>query len=300
MQAAAAHWDDAFGGKASIEQRGAYYALASPLYQKLYYNRQFSRDGSDWVAWVQRTLAPGRPFERALVLGCGLGDGLLDLRGRGIAKRLHGIDISSRGIEQAREMASREGCADSVTFEVGDFHDCPLEEGAFDIAFMIGSLHHALDLGRVLARVRAALVPGGVFVANEYIGPSRWQYTTLQLLLVKALLTCLPRRLRRRPDGSVKGRVGRPTIEWMLATDPSEAAHSAEIPQRFQEFFQLTHRVDFGGAIALPVLDEIVANFRAEARGDMAWFRAITAVDRIAWHTGLVKSSNAVLVGRKR
>jgi hypothetical protein len=84
----------------------------------------------------------------------------------------------------------------------------------------------------------------------------------------------------------------------MLATDPSEAAHSAEIPERFQEHFQLTHRVDFGGGIALPVLDEIVANFREGVRWDMAWFKSILAIDRIAWRTGIVKSANAVLVGR--
>jgi hypothetical protein len=86
----------------------------------------------------------------------------------------------------------------------------------------------------------------------------------------------------------------------MMATDPSEAAHSAEIPACFARAFELTHRVDFGGAIALPVLDEIVANFREDARRDMAWLRAIIGVDRFAWRTGLVKSANAVLVGRKR
>jgi len=300
LRTAAAHWDQAFQDRASAEKRSAYYALASPLYQKLYFNRQFSDDGTDWLEWVKRTLAPKVPFERALFLGCGLGDALFDIHRRGIARRLHGIDLSREAIARANQMVEREGAQKSVSFEVGDFHTCALEEGAYDIAFMVGSLHHALDLDRVLGRVRSALKPAGTFVANEYIGPSRWQYTTLQLLLVKALLTLLPRRLRRRPDGSVKGRIGRPTLEWMLATDPSEAAHSAQIPERFEQFFELTQRVDFGGAITLPVLDEIVANFREEARGDMAWLRAIIALDRIAWRTGLVKSANAVLVGRAR
>jgi SAM-dependent methyltransferase len=300
LETAAAHWDRRFGDQAGVEQREAYYALAHPLYQKLYFNPHFSSDGTDWVEWVKRTLAHERPFERALVLGCGLGDGLLDLHRRGIARRLHGIDLSAAAIEQSQVLAARAGLSDRVTFEVGDFHACPLEAGAFDVVFTIGSLHHALDLERVLGRIRDALRPDGVFVANEYVGPSRWQYTTLQLLLVKALLTLLPRRLRRKPDGSVKGRIGRPTLAWMLATDPSEAAHSAEIPARFGAAFELTHRVDFGGAIALPVLDEIIANFREDERGGMGWLRAVLALDRFTWRTGLVKSANAVLVGRKR
>ena len=300
LETAAAHWDRAFQESASSEQRGATYALASPLYQKHYQNPFFSQDGSDWVAWVKRTLCPERPFERALVLGCGLGDGLLDFQRRGIARRLHGVDLSSTAIEQARALASRAGLQASVTFEVGDFCECPLEEGAFDVVFMVMSLHHALDLERVLGRVRTALRPGGCFVANEYIGPSRWQYTNVQLLLLKVLLTILPRSLRRRADGTVKGRVGRPTLAWMLATDPSEAAHSAEIPGQFERHFELLQRVDYGGGISLPVLDEIVANFREDAPRDMAWFRRIVGVDRFAWRTGLVPSANAVLVGRRQ
>src|SRR5688572_5370476 len=195
LQAAAAHWDRRFDGEASVEQRESTYALASPLYQRLYTNPCFSTDGTDWVEWLKRTLPLSLPCERALVLGCGLGDGLLDLHRRGIARRMHGIDLSATGIERGRALAARDGLQGAVTFEVGDFHTCPLEEGAFELVFMIGSLHHALDLDRVLQRVGRALKPAGVFVANEYVGPSRWQYSWPQLLLVKALLTLLPRRL---------------------------------------------------------------------------------------------------------
>lgn len=300
LESAASHWDQAFQDRASAEQRDAYYALASPLFQKHGLNPYFGGDGSDWVDWVKRTLCPSVPFERSLVLGCGLGDGLLDFQRRGIARRLHGVDLSTTAIAKGREAAARAGLDGAVTFEVGDFHDFPLEEGAWDIVFMIMSLHHALDLDAVLARARAALKPGGLFVANEYVGPSRWQYTNVQLLLVKILLTLLPRALRKRPDGTVKGRVGRPTLEWMMATDPSEAAHSAEIPERVGQTFELLQRVDYGGGIALPVLDEIIANFGEEDARSMSWLRAIVAIDRRAWRTGLVPSANAILVGRRR
>jgi SAM-dependent methyltransferase len=300
LKAAATHWDQRFDRQASVAQRGSTYALASPLYQELYTNPRFATDGSDWVSWVKRMLDLREPCERALVLGCGLGDGVLDLYRRGIARRLHGVDLSSTAIERAREMAVDEGFAREVTFEVGDFHACPLEEGAFDVVFMIGSLHHALDLDQVLARVSRAMTPQGHFVANEYVGPDRWQYSWPQLLLIKALLTLLPRRLRRRADGSLKGRIGRPTLAWMLATDPSEAAHSSAIPTKVAQHFELLGRVDTGGAIAVPVLDEIVANFSVSDPGSLRWFRAVLAVDRWAWRTGLVGSANAVLVGKRR
>lgn len=300
LRTSQAHWDQEFQERASEEQRGAHYALASPLFQKLHLNPMFSPDGGDWVEWVRRKLCPDAPLERALVLGCGLGDGLIDFHRRGIARRVHGVDLSATAIETGRALAARAGLERVVTFDVGDFHDHPLEAGAYDVVFMVMSLHHALDLERVLERVRIALKPRGWFVANEYVGPTRWQYPLLQLLLVKLFLTILPRSLRRRPDGTIKGRIGRPTLEWMMATDPSEAAHSAEIPACFARVFELVERVDYGGGVAVLVLDDIVANFREDDPRGMKWFRAICGTDRFTWRRGLVPSANAVLLGRRR
>jgi hypothetical protein len=115
----ARHWDSAYRGFASAEGREAFYALSSRLYQLRCTNPYFSDDGTDWVEWVRRTVAPAAPLERGLFLGCGLGDGLLDFHRRGIARRLHGVDLSAEAIEQARDGAARAGLGDAVTFEVG-------------------------------------------------------------------------------------------------------------------------------------------------------------------------------------
>ncbi|MEW6072655.1 MAG: class I SAM-dependent methyltransferase [Planctomycetota bacterium] len=294
----AAFWDQRFQDRASAAQRDAYYALASPLYQKLGVSPFLSGDGVDWVEWVRRTVCPQQPLERVLVLGCGLGDGLIDFHQRGLATCLHGVDLSETAIERAREAVLAAGLQKETSFEVGDFHSCPIERGAFDAAFMVMSLHHALDLDGVLERVREALKPGGLCVVNEYVGPRRWQYALGQLLLIKAILTLLPRSKRRRPDGPLKGRTGRPTIAWMMETDPSEAAHSDAIPDRFAHYFELQRRIDYGGGIAVPVLDEIVANFDEASRIDMALFKAILRIDRLAWRLRLVPSANAILLGR--
>jgi len=297
----AAAWDRAFEERADLEKRASYYALASPLYQRLYLNRRFSRDRSEpWPGWVKRTFAADRPFERALVLGCGLGDGLVDLYLRGIAKSWHGVDLSPAAVEKGREIARRHGLSEVVTFEVGDFHDCPLSPHAYDAVFMIMSLHHALDLDRVFEQVRRALKPAGLFIVNEYVGPNRWQFTRTQLLLANGLLRLLPRRLRLRLDGSVKASVKRPTIEEMLAMDPSESAHSEEIVERFERSFRIEHRVDYGGAVSQLVLDEIVGSFREDRWRDRMWLRLVVAVDWLAWRTGLVPVANALLAGTPR
>ncbi len=305
VDSAARHWDSSFQERASAEQRDSTYAMASRLFQKHYLNSHFAAsepnpvEGADWVGWVKRTLCPTRPFDHALVLGCGLGDGLVDFHRRGIASKLHGIDISATAIEHGRKSSVGAGLKESIRLEVGDFHDHALPECEYDAVFMIMSLHHALDLEKVLSNVRSAMKTGALFVANEYVGPDRWQYTWPQLLLLKLLLTAMPAALRRRADGSIKGRLGRPTLEFMMAMDPSEAAHSAAIPKQIEKHFELLHRIDYGCGVAVPVLDEIIGNFSEENAQSMKWLKRIVAIDSLAWRSGSLVSSNAILVGRR-
>lgn len=300
VDSAARHWDQAFQDFASIERQETTYTLASTLFQEHHVNPRFGPDAPNWVEGLRRRLDVRAPAERALVLGSGLGEGLFHLVHGGFVRRVHGIDIAPKAIEAARASAVRHGLERDVTFEVGDFHECALEEGAFDLVLMVMSLHHALDLERVLARIVRALKPAGACIVNEYVGPDRWQFTARQLVLVNAMLAMLPRRLRRKGDGTHKPSLRRPTIAQMIAMDPSEAAHSADIPAAFARHFELLVRVDYGGGVAVPVLDEIIANFRADDPASMAWFRRILWLDRFAERTGLVPSANAFLVGRPR
>lgn len=298
-EAAARHWNSRFQAEASSSQRAGYYAMASPLYQRCYMNAFFGEGGGDWVSWVKSVIAVDAPLRKCLALGCGLGDGLVDFVRRGIVGKIHGIDIAEEAIEHGRRYAQAQGFGSSVSFSVGDFNAVELEPDAYDCIIMVMSLHHSLDVKGTVERVRRALRPGGFFVANEYIGPNRWQYTNAQLAIIKVLLTLLPKDLRKKPSGELKGRLGRPTIEWMLRTDPSEAAYSEEIAAEIQRQLSMVRRVDYGGAIAVPVLDEIIDNFSEERPVSMRWFRLVTGLDRLVLRWRLVPSANAVLIAKR-
>jgi SAM-dependent methyltransferase len=59
---------------------------------------------------------------------------------------------------------------DELYFErvLGDMNNLPIRPGAFDIAFMTGTLHHSSDLVRTMRQVTESLVPGGMaIVINE-------------------------------------------------------------------------------------------------------------------------------------
>jgi len=297
---AAEHWDRRFEAAASEAERAQHYALASRFYCTRYLEPLFQPHGKDWLAWVINRLPERKPLERVLVLGCGIGDGLVDLARRGIARTVVGVDLSATAVECARDFAREAGLESRIEVVQGDFDTVDLGSERFPAVFMIMSLHHSMEVERTLRRVRALMAEGGVFVANEYVGPSRWQFTWPQLAAIKLLLTVLPKRLRRLPDGTTKGRIGRPSIEWMLRTDPSEAAQSDLILPLLARDFTIEAQVEYGGAISLPVLDGIIANFENAGRAGERWCDRIMRTEALLTRIGLLRNANGVYLCRAK
>jgi ubiquinone/menaquinone biosynthesis C-methylase UbiE len=299
---AKSHWDAAYDGEHADQARICnIYTLASVLYWRLYGNRCFGNTGDEygWLSWLKRVYGAS-PRARVLELGSGNGDLLLDLRRIKLADEFVGLDISEIGVQVASGKAAEAGYA-NVKFSQCDLNRLTLEAGAYDMVVTQMSLHHLENLEQVFEQVAQALMPGGSFAANDYVGPTRWQFTPMQLILANAILQVLPRRLRvRYPDGKIKSIVGRPTVQQMIEMDPSEAVRSEEIVPLFQRYFTLEHRIDYGGSVSILVLDNIIDNFRATDPSSVKWLRVILAIDHWARRTGLVPPINLVLAGRPK
>ena len=98
---------------------------------------------------------------RVLDVGCGIGVMHRFLGGFGA---LNGVDVSAASIERAR------GENPAVEYAVADVTAMPYGDGAFDVAFASGLLHH-LPLEQrdaALAEVRRVVRPGGLVVAFEH------------------------------------------------------------------------------------------------------------------------------------
>lgn len=95
-----------------------------------------------------------------LEVGCGAGftANYLD----GMYREYVGVDYSEELIGYAREHHERPG----VSFAAMDINAFQSEVG-FDVALMIGVLHHMDDLQGTLSTISALLKPGGWIVANE-------------------------------------------------------------------------------------------------------------------------------------
>ena len=99
-------------------------------------------------------------------------------------------------------------------------------------------------------------------MVNEFVGPSRFQWTDLQLEHADALLGLLPEELRvDLVNGGLKVENRRPTIEEMIETDPSESVRSAEIESVMADHFEILEEACWGGTINNLLFMDIAGNF---------------------------------------
>src|SRR5262249_17819962 len=141
---------------------------------------------------------------------------------------------------------------------------------------------------------------GGVFHVCEFVGPDRFQWTDLQLQEMTAWLQSLPERYRITADGLVKTVVARPTIDEMIAYDPSEAVRSSSIERLLAERFEILERRPLGGTLVMMGLAAIAHNFNPGVPEDCRYVEQLLAREDELMACGKIGSDFAVLTARRR
>jgi SAM-dependent methyltransferase len=100
---------------------------------------------------------------RVADVGCGTGHAMVLLASAYPASTFVGYDQATDAIARARSEAA--GLA-NLSFEVRDVARLEVER-PFDVVFVFDAIHDQVDPAAVLARIHAALVPGGTFVMVE-------------------------------------------------------------------------------------------------------------------------------------
>ena len=99
--------------------------------------------------------------------GCGIGSHTLLLADAvGPGGHVTGLDLSADLVAHARDMASRSGLSDRVSFQQGDVNALPFDDGSFDWAWSVDCVGHA-SIGEPVAGLRelARVVRSGGLVA---------------------------------------------------------------------------------------------------------------------------------------
>jgi SAM-dependent methyltransferase len=229
--------------------------------------------------YAARAHFPPQGGLRGLSLGCGTGGNELLWARTGAFSLLKGVDVAPARIEFATRTAAEEGLADVLRFEVADVERMASGGERFDVLLGLQSLHHFDRLDATLPRLAALLEPDGLFVVDEFVGPTRFQWTDRQLEAANAVLDLLPEERRRLPDGRIKRRVVRPSRMAMVLDDPSEAVDAAALLPGLRRLFDVVEERPYGGTALHIAFSGIAHNLRDQEPETLALLERCFAVE---------------------
>ena len=285
-----------WGQHLSVEASGEWHAWLDHPMILAHYQERGRIDGRAWEAWLVQHWAG--PAERSLDLGCGSAGKSLSLWEAGATRQVDGLDISEGRVAAGQQRRLQMGVPGK--FWIEDANTVTLPAGAYDLIFSSHSFHHFLRLEHILAQVARALTARGIFVLEEFVGPTQFQWTDRQLQQTNGLLQSLPSGLRTFRNDQVKIEEGRPTPEQVVAVSPFEAIRSADIWPLFQQYFDVVAVRHLGGTIQHLLYNGIVHNFSPGDEAAAQHIRAIYGVEDRLIDTGQLPSDFRLLIGRKK
>jgi SAM-dependent methyltransferase len=188
--------------------------------------------------WFERVVGHAR-FSRALSIGCGSGALERDLIRRDICETIDAFDASVNSLRLAVATAATEGIHERIRYFAMDFNMPVLPRNVYDVVFFHQAAHHVAKLEKLYRAVLLGLRRGGIVYLDEYVGPSRSDWTHELLAGHNAVYASLPEEVRTAPSLDLP-------IE---PHDESEAVRSSEIEHQLTVGFRTIARRDYGGTI---------------------------------------------------
>lgn len=266
-----------------------------------YINRMISGDANEnWLSFIKRQFC-ATPLEHGLSLGSGWG--LLEREALllNICNQFDAYDISFGAIDIAKEEAFRHGLADRINYHQADLNTLKLTDDCqYDICFAVSSLHHINNLEHVISQVAGSLSPGGLFVVHDYTGPSRFQWSDKIESLINRILAIIPdaQKVNRLDGKTIKGTVRRPSVEDVIAVDPSEAIRSNEIVDILKGRFEVLYEKNIGGTLLQFMLADIIGNFRPDDINHNTMLELSILLEEILLEEKIIESWFSLLVLR--
>jgi ubiquinone/menaquinone biosynthesis C-methylase UbiE len=130
---------------------------------------------NDSLSWL-RARAERSAFARLLdeavpgdarIAEVGCGTGQMSLYLARADRTVVGVDLSREALRLGASAARRYGIS-SVRFVEGDLNRLPLRDGAFDLVYSSGVLHHTPDPRAAFRSIARAVRPGGMVVVGLY------------------------------------------------------------------------------------------------------------------------------------
>ncbi|MDQ3009676.1 MAG: class I SAM-dependent methyltransferase [Acidobacteriota bacterium] len=302
FSSAADHWSEVFSGNLEELISRQTYWLAIPEVQERYNRLATGGRHDDWIAFcLSEYLSGALPVERMLSIGCGQGDLELGLASHNAFREFDAFDIAEGAISAARARAKDAGVL-NVNFEVQDVNRLTLAANRYDAAWFNMSLHHIEALEHVCGQVSQALKPGGFLFVNEYVGPSRFDFSARQKEVLDLVNRLLPKKYRRVPPPLQQYRDSPPVPDpaEVSRVDPSEAVRSSDILKVLPQFFDIQTCHPIGGTILQFLLGTIAWNFRTEDPDSIKVLKMLFTIEETLIEVGDLQSDFALIVARPK
>ncbi len=239
------------------------------------------------------------PFDRVLVLGSAAGSGRNLLRMQS-ARFVDVVEPSSTLIEEARKDAASAGLSSRINFKVMDLNNPSLPPEKYDMVLANMSMHNIKNLEQLFEQVRGTLKPSGLFIVNDYVGPSRYLFQDKQIELMNWLLDLLPPQYKIKvTDGAIKGSIAK-LEEKNLSPNSTDSIRSGEIIQLLEKYFEPVMRKDYGGTLLQFALADIVGNFSPDELKDVTMLRMIYKIEQLLIREKVIESDFVFMVLKKK
>lgn len=206
-----------------------------------YVNRRFT--GDDHVKWYE-TIARGGLFRRGAVLGTSSIALEADILTRIPSLHLTFFDISEGALKRREEVLGRR-FPGRVATSIGDLNFIELIPESYDVIVSSSTIHHVTNLEFLGWQVNRALVPGGYFFLEDYVGEPRFQFAPAK------------REIYRHVFNRDRARQGMPPSDlvWLDSNDlsPFCGVRSDEILEVFRRYLDEIN-VRLAGALTVPIL----------------------------------------------
>lgn len=231
----------------------------------------------------------GFKSEHGVSVGFGDGSKEFKLMNEGIVNKFTLFELSEERIKVATENAESYGLTDRIQIIKGDYNLHEFDEDV-DFVHWNNSLHHMLNVGEAVKWSFEILVNGGLFYMDDFVGPSRFQWTDAQLQLGTRIRHILPDTYlndTRKPDKLLNRTVLRPDSRLIEKGDPSEAADSSAILDYINKYFPDADISLTGGCIYNPVLNDVFSNIDESDEKDKTILELLLIIDDLATNSGV-------------
>jgi SAM-dependent methyltransferase len=245
---------------------------------------------------------PDVKFSKALSIGCGNGYKEMLLIEEGLVDNFDLFELSPKAIEIGKKKAKEIGIEDKITFNNFDPFKSNFEHKKYDLIHWNNSLHHMTNVSQALKISNDILNSHGAIYIEDYVGASRFQWSSENLKIVNRLYKMLPENFKHdplNPGFLLPKKILRPLAEDVTNSDPTEATDSSNILLAVKKYFPKATIYPLGGAIFHPLLNQCIANFDENNPNHLEWLKKILEVDELSMKDSKIAPHYAIAIGTK-